>query len=731
MGESVVVAGVPELELAAGTTQRYAQYIGGSGTSTLTFCYTVQPGDESLALDYAGSNALILNGGSIVDGAGNPVVPVLPAPGSNGSLSTYEVLLIDTAAPVVSDIACVGPVTTNSDSLQWGVTFDKPVYGVSAADFALAGAGVTGTIASLTGGGTSYIVTVSDVCGTGTLGLNLVDDDSIVNEAGNPLGGPGAGNGNFTGQAFNVVVSLPWSTTGTNFTATEGQASISGVVAAFTDSRGIYSAGDYTAQVYWGDGGASSGTVAYNSQTQQFEVSGSYTYAYAGNWAIQVLISDPTGLMAVSNGSAAIADAPLTASGISSLTGTEGAAFSGTVAGFVDPVPMPSPADYYATVAWGDGQTTVGTVSFNTTTQQYQVAGSHVYAEFGSYSIDVTIDDPGGASIDAASSIAVADAPLVASGQYVTFTPGTAFSGPVATFQDLGGSANAGEFAATITWTTGQGATITTGTVAYDATAQRFVVGGSFLFTADVDNSISVAISDDGGSTATATTTPTTLSLSVGQIAPMEDVPFSGAVANFTDMDPATVDAYSAAVYWGDGTSSTVTSTASAAGQIVADANGGFDVLGAHTYLATASAATLRVVLSGTGRTSVDASRSDIGVTVPPLSGGELTPPPAIEGTWFRNVLLYHFTDSDPSAVAADYNAIIYWGDYTFSTVTSTSNANSIGQIRADAGGGFDVYGSHRYGIGFTGATFSVLVRDVRGELAPRATRTSVWPTRR
>ena len=140
----------------------------------------------------------------------------------------------------------MGPVTTNSDSLQWGVTFDKPVYGVSAADFALAGAGVTGTIASLTGGGTSYIVTVSDVCGTGTLGLNLVDDDSIVDEAGNPLGGPGAGNGNFTGQAFNVVVSLPWSTTGTNFTATEGQASISGVVAAFTDSRGIYSAGDYT-----------------------------------------------------------------------------------------------------------------------------------------------------------------------------------------------------------------------------------------------------------------------------------------------------------------------------------------------------------------------------------------------------------------------------------------------------------------------------------------------------
>ena len=32
----------------------------------------------------------------------------------------------------------------------------------------------------LTGGGASYVVTVNDLSGTGTLGLNLVDDDSIV-----------------------------------------------------------------------------------------------------------------------------------------------------------------------------------------------------------------------------------------------------------------------------------------------------------------------------------------------------------------------------------------------------------------------------------------------------------------------------------------------------------------------------------------------------------------------
>src|SRR6185503_3429942 len=40
--------------------------------------------------------------------------------------------------------------------------------------------------------------------GNGTLGLNLNDNDSIADEAGNPLGGPGAGNGNATGEVYDI-----------------------------------------------------------------------------------------------------------------------------------------------------------------------------------------------------------------------------------------------------------------------------------------------------------------------------------------------------------------------------------------------------------------------------------------------------------------------------------------------------------------------------------------------
>ena len=714
----VYVSGSPELEMATGTVDRMAAYVGGNGTATLTFQYVVQPGETSPSLDYAGAGALVLNGGSIVDSSGAAVSTAMPTPGSTPSLSGFTRLAIETDSPFVDSIAPVGPATTLDGTLQFAVTFTKPVSRVTPGDCVLAGS-MSGTIASVTGGGTDYFVTVTGVSGLGTLGLNLVDDDTIVDQAGNPLGGAGAGNGNFSGQAFNLVGSLPWSTAGMNFTATEGQASIGGVVATFTDSRGLYSAGDYSAQICWGDGDASTGTVDYNGTTGQFEVSGSYTYAYAGNWAIQVWISDPTGLMAVSNGTAAIADAPLTAAGVGSLAATEGAAFSETLASFVDPAPLPSPTAYGATIAWGDGQISVGTVSFNSATQQYQVAGSHVYAQYGSYSIDVTIADPGGATVDAISSMVVADAPLAAAGQYVTFTPGTAFSGSVATFTDLGGAEDPSDYTAAITWTTSQGTTTTAGSVTYDAATQQFDVGGSFTFPADTGNQISVSIGDVGGSTAMATSTPTTLAMSLARIAPTQLAPFSGAVAGFTDTDPGTADMYTATIYWGDGSSSKVTSTAGNGGQIVADANGGFDVLGSHTYLQQMPVATLSVALSGTGRTSEELSRSDIAVADAPLTGGLLTPPAAVEGTRLSPVLLYEFTDGDPNAVAGNFTAVVGWGDGSTSTVTASSFETSVGRIVANVNnvpGLFGVYGSHHlYQAAFTGGTFSVAVTDVGG----------------
>ena len=92
---------------------------------------------------------------------------------------------------------------TNAGSVRWTVTFSEAVTAVGSGDFALAQTGVSGaSITSVSGSGASYTVTASTGSGDGTLGLNLVDDDSIVDAATNKLGGTGTGNGNLTGQPY-------------------------------------------------------------------------------------------------------------------------------------------------------------------------------------------------------------------------------------------------------------------------------------------------------------------------------------------------------------------------------------------------------------------------------------------------------------------------------------------------------------------------------------------------
>ncbi|MHB0925580.1 MAG: Ig-like domain-containing protein, partial [Gallionellaceae bacterium] len=120
---------------------------------------------------------------------------------------TGQVYTMDGTAPVVSSLARVNPTPTALASVSWTVTFSESVTGVNAGDFALVQAGgVSGAlITSVTGSGVSWTVTASTGTGNGTLGLNLTDDDSIIDSVSNPLGGTGAGNGSFTGEVYTVT----------------------------------------------------------------------------------------------------------------------------------------------------------------------------------------------------------------------------------------------------------------------------------------------------------------------------------------------------------------------------------------------------------------------------------------------------------------------------------------------------------------------------------------------
>lgn len=89
---AVVVAGTPQLALNTGVVVDYA---GGTGTTVLTFNYTIGANDSSADLDYTGTTALSPNGGSLTDlASGSPADITLPAPGAAGSLGANEDLVI-------------------------------------------------------------------------------------------------------------------------------------------------------------------------------------------------------------------------------------------------------------------------------------------------------------------------------------------------------------------------------------------------------------------------------------------------------------------------------------------------------------------------------------------------------------------------------------------------------------------------------------------------------------
>jgi hypothetical protein len=185
--------GTPSLALSDGGT---AFYTSGSGTSTLTFTYTVKPGDTTNGgkLDYTDAAALALNGGRIVNLGGVPVTLTLPAPGLPGSLSVNNSVIVDAVAPTVLAFNVLwGQESYNllgapSRDLPWAITgiqvvFSKPITSGSAAS--LAGINATG----FSGLGTNTLTWTFGPLANGTYNAQLLGSgaNALKDAAGNPL----------------------------------------------------------------------------------------------------------------------------------------------------------------------------------------------------------------------------------------------------------------------------------------------------------------------------------------------------------------------------------------------------------------------------------------------------------------------------------------------------------------------------------------------------------------
>jgi len=196
-------------------------------------------------------------------------------------------------------------------------------------------------------------------------------------------------------------------------------------------------------------------------------------------------------------------DIALTASVFSASAGE---AVTGQVATFTDGPSTAPPADFTATVNWGDGSpSTTGTITGGSGSP-YVVSGTHSYADDGFDVTSVTVTDTSLALNTATASgfAVVSDAPITASSATLPALGVNQPSGPlvVATFTDGNPTAPLGDFTALIDWGDG---TSSAGTVTQpDGIGKTFDVVGSHTYTASGTFTVTVDISDVGGSTGTA-----------------------------------------------------------------------------------------------------------------------------------------------------------------------------------------------------------------------------------
>src|SRR5262249_12075903 len=151
----------------------------------------------------------------------------------------------------------------------------------------------------------------------------------------------------------------------------------------------------YTATIVWGDGSTGSGTVVSNGMGS-YTISGTHTYAEEGPYQSTVIVSesDVNASTITAAGTATVLEGGLTLSTVS-FSAAEEILFSGAVATLTDVGSTDPSASYTATINWGDGSSSTGTVAGSNGT--YTISGSHFFGEDGAYSPFVTVFEGGAA----------------------------------------------------------------------------------------------------------------------------------------------------------------------------------------------------------------------------------------------------------------------------------------------------------------------------------------------
>jgi uncharacterized protein (TIGR03118 family) len=648
----------------ASSPQTLGSFTPNANNSSDTFTATINWGDGTsftTGTVTAGGGTFNVIGTHTYSTPGNysPQVIVYE---SSGTATATPADVITAAAHVASPVVLTPATITAKDHTSTTLTvatFTDVESGVTASDFTATidwGDGSTASAGSVTLANGVFTVTGNHTFAeAGTLDVSVTITQ----------GAPTVFSTSATATAT-VSQDDSFTASAASLTATVNTA-FGGTVATFSDTDTNTIASQLTAVINWGDGSVTSGTVT--GSDGQFAVSGRHTYSGDGSFPLSVTIENSSSLPgsteSIATGSARVSPgSALTATG-TTITASEGQTFSGTVATFTDTGSSNPAAAFTATINWGDG-TSATTAVVSGASGAYTVAGTHVYADGGTFHATVDVVETAvSATVSAVSTASVSGTDtLTASGATVTATAGSTFTGAVAGFTDSNTAALANDFRATISW--GDGSTSALGTVTGSNGA--FTVTGQHMYSSAATDTVKVTISDINLSSVSASATSTadvlaatTTSATTGSISGMvfDDLGVSGL---FQSSDPGLAGR---TVFLNKDGSGTADGTNP---QTTTDANGDFTFTGlaAGTYevmevipanngqILTTSPQTVTLT-AGQTVTGVDIGNA-ITSTIVPIQVST-TPPPAASdaNTAYINALYEDILGRAPDAAGLAY----------------------------------------------------------------------------
>jgi hypothetical protein len=301
-----------------------------------------------------------------------------------------------------------------------------------------------------------------------------------------------------------TITGFPTSMTGTAGSVFDGR------VGSFTYNGPPATASSFSATVTWGDGSTSPATVVANV-SGGYDVLGKHTYAGGGTGTAVVSIRQT--LADGSNFPAAPILSPVSiqfaaiAGSARPIKAEAGRPFSGTIATFQDANALDQAINFTATISWGDGTTSGGTV-LSDGSGGFVIQGTHTYTSADTLPVSVSLSHTNASAVEAtfATKATVSKAFYAIEGATLQGTSGASLSGVLAKFLDFSPS-DVGSYSATVNWgdgTTSAGRVSEYGGQYVVFASHTYAQAGTMSYRVEISEGGSAAISTRGSITVAA-----------------------------------------------------------------------------------------------------------------------------------------------------------------------------------------------------------------------------------